>query len=133
MKSCSLYGALGGDLIGSFYEEYGRCVDSLDFPLFKNGCRLTDDSILTLATADKLLNGNDYVMSYRKWAQRYPNSGFSHPFKKWFMAAKPQLPYRADCNGSIMRCGPIGFACNSMEDVLAEAERSAVVSHDHPE
>ena len=133
MKSCSLYGALGGDLIGSFYEEYGRCVDSLDFPLFKNGCRLTDDSILTLATADKLLNGNDYVMSYRKWAQRYPNSGFSHPFKKWFMAAKPQLPYRTDCNGSIMRCGPIGFACNSMEDVLAEAERSAVVSHDHPE
>ncbi len=70
-KDCfsSLYGALGGDLIGSVYEGYGCCVDSLDFPLFKNGCRLTDDSILTLATADKLLHGGDYTTSYRKWAQ----------------------------------------------------------------
>ena len=131
--SSSLYGALGGDLIGSVYEEYGRCVDSLDFPLFKNGCRLTDDSILTLATADKLLHGGDYVAFYRKWAQRYPNSGFSLPFKKWFMAATPQPPYRANCNGSIMRSGTIGFACNSVEEVWAEAERSASVFHDYPE
>ena len=129
----SLFGALGGDLIGSVYEGDGRCVDSLDFPLFKDGCRLTDDSILTLATADKLLHGNDYVTSYRKWAQRYPNSGFSLPFKKWFLAAKPQPPYRASSNGFIMRCSPIGFACNSVEEVLAEAERSAAVFHDHPE
>ena len=133
MTICSLYGALGGDLIGSVYEGHGRRVHSLDFPLFKNGCRLTDDSILTLATADKLLQGNDYVTFYRKWGQRYPNSGFSHTFKKWFMAATPQPPYGAYSNGSIMRCSPIGFACNSVEEVLAEAKRSAAVSHDHPE
>ena len=70
MEISSLYEALGGDLIGSVYEGYGRRVHSLDFPLFKNGCRLTDDSILTLATADNLLHGNDYVTFYRKWGKR---------------------------------------------------------------
>ena len=35
MTISSLYGALGGDLIGSVYEGYSRRVDSIDFPLFK--------------------------------------------------------------------------------------------------
>ena len=133
MTICSLYGALGGDLAGSPYEGFSRRVNSLNFPIFQNGCRLTDDSILTLATADKLLHGNDYLSLYRKWGQRYPNSGFSHSFKAWFMAPTPQPPYNAHSNGSIMRCSPIGFACDSVESVLSEAEHSAKVSHNHPE
>ena len=32
-----------------------------------------------------------------------------------------------------MRVSPIGWVCNSFEEVLAEAESSAVVSHNHPE
>ncbi len=136
MKSkevCAFFGALGGDFIGSVYEGHSRRVASRDFPILKNGCRLTDDSVLTIATADKLLHGSDYSTCYRKWGQRYPNAGFSHTFKRWFMASKLQPPYGAYSNGSAMRCSPIGFACDSIEDVLEEAERSAEVSHSHPE
>ncbi len=32
-----------------------------------------------------------------------------------------------------MRVSPVGFAFNSMEDVLAEAKKSAEVTHNHPE
>ncbi len=130
---CALYGALGGDLIGSVYEGHSRCVSSIAFPLLCNGCCLTDDSVLTIATADKLLHGSDYSTFYRKWGQRYPNAGFSHTFKRWFMAGTPQPPYGAHSNGSAMRCSPIGFACDSIAEVLEEAEHSAAVSHSHPE
>ena len=133
MFVCSLFGALGGDLIGSIYEGHSRHVEIFDFPLFRNDCCLTDDSILTLATADKLLHGGKYVECYRKWVQRYPHSGFSHTFKTWGVASTPQPPYGAKSNGSAMRCSPIGFVCNSVDEVLAEAERSASVSHSHPE
>jgi ADP-ribosylglycohydrolase len=32
-----------------------------------------------------------------------------------------------------MRVSPVGFACESLEEVLAEARRSAEVTHNHPE
>lgn len=42
-------------------------------------------------------------------------------------------PYKSFGNGSAMRVSPIGFAFDSLEDVLKEAKRSAVVTHNHRE
>jgi ADP-ribosylglycohydrolase len=42
-------------------------------------------------------------------------------------------PYNSWGNGSAMRVSPVGWAHNSFKKVLAEAERSARVTHDHPE
>lgn len=130
---CPLYGALGGDLIGSAYEGHSRQVHAMDFPLFKNGDRLTDDSILTIATAEQLLVPSSYGFYYRKWGQRYCNGGFSRTFKSWLLTPTQQPPYQAHSNGAAMRCSAIGFACDSIDGVLTEAAKSAAVSHDHPE
>ena len=42
-------------------------------------------------------------------------------------------PYGSFGNGAAMRVSPIGFAYDDLATVLAEAKRSAEVTHDHPE
>jgi ADP-ribosylglycohydrolase len=42
-------------------------------------------------------------------------------------------PYDSWGNGSAMRVSPVGFACSSIDEVLKLAEKSAEVSHNHPE
>ncbi len=57
-----MLGAIAGDIIGSIYE--GKTIKTTDFPLFGKGCRFTDDTVLTVATADCILNGKDYAETY---------------------------------------------------------------------
>ena len=45
-----MYGAILGDIIGSIYEW--KPTKQKDFPLFKEGCTFTDDTVLTIAVAD---------------------------------------------------------------------------------
>jgi ADP-ribosylglycohydrolase len=42
-------------------------------------------------------------------------------------------PYNSYGNGSAMRVSPVGWAFNSLERTMEEAEKSAAVTHDHPE
>ncbi|MEM5773844.1 MAG: ADP-ribosylglycohydrolase family protein, partial [Anaerolineaceae bacterium] len=42
-------------------------------------------------------------------------------------------PYNSFGNGSAMRVSPVGWAFETEEEVLREAERSAAVTHNHPE
>ena len=49
-----LLGAIAGDVIGSVYEYSEQ--KSMDFPLCSHFSRVTDDSVLTLAVADAILN-----------------------------------------------------------------------------
>ena len=48
-----MYGAVFGDIIGSTYEIHN--VKTQDFPLFPAGSTYTDDTVLTIAVAEKLL------------------------------------------------------------------------------
>ena len=41
-----MLGAIAGDIIGSVYEH--RPIKSKDFPLFSQGSRFTDDTVLTV-------------------------------------------------------------------------------------
>ncbi|HJD24774.1 MAG TPA: ADP-ribosylglycohydrolase family protein [Firmicutes bacterium] len=52
-----MWGAILGDIVGSAYERPGAALggDGLDFPLFTPESRFTDDTVLTVATADALL------------------------------------------------------------------------------
>ncbi len=125
-----MLGAIAGDVIGSVYER--RPVRSTDFPLFPRGSRFTDDTVLTIATAEAILEGGDYGEAYRLWGRRYPHAGYGPGFKEWLRLDDPG-PLRSMGNGSAMRVSPVGFAFDSEDDVLREARRSAIVSHDHPE
>ncbi len=127
-----MIGAIAGDVIGSIYEGRGKQIKREDFPLFSPGCHFTDDSLLTIAVADAILNGGGYGPTIRAYALRYPDAGFGHKFREW-MGSPNSAPYNSFGNGSAMRVSPVAWAFDTEEDVLREAERSAEVTHNHPE
>lgn len=125
-----ILGAIAGDVIGSVFEFDN--VKTKNFPLFSPKTTFTDDSVLTLATMDLLLNGGDYATAYQDYARHYPNRGYGGRFRGWIMMEKPR-PYHSFGNGSAMRVSPVGWAFDTLDEVLKEAERSASVTHNHPE
>lgn len=125
-----MIGAIIGDVIGSVHEHTG--TKTTDFPLFTPRSRFTDDTVLTIATADALLADGDYARAYHAWGNRYPRAGYGKAFKGWLRSPDPR-PYGSFGNGSAMRVSPIAFAFDTLDEVLREAERSAAVTHDHPE
>jgi ADP-ribosylglycohydrolase len=125
-----MLGAIVGDVIGSAFEFSN--VKSTNFRLFGQGAQCTDDSVLSVATADALLNKLEYARVYQYYFHRYPNAGYGAQFVVW--ANRRQTgPYNSWGNGSAMRAGPVGWARDSLGDVLEEAERTAMVTHDHPD
>ncbi len=125
-----MIGAIAGDIIGSVYE-FGR-TKSKDFPLFTPGSAFTDDSVLTVAVAQAILTDGDYKRAVLDFGRRYPNAGYGGFFSDWLRSPDPQ-PYNSWGNGSAMRVSPVGFAFDSVDEVLREARRSAEFTHDHPE
>ena len=125
-----MIGAIAGDIIGSVYEVHP--VKSTSFPLFSPHSRFTDDTVLTVAVAFSILNNADYASSIKRFGLKYPHAGYGMSFYRWLYSEKSK-PYHSWGNGSAMRVSPVGFAFNSMEDVLAEAKKSAEVTHNHPE
>jgi ADP-ribosylglycohydrolase len=125
-----MLGAIAGDISGAAYE--GNPIKRDDFDLFDRPRNFTDDTVLTVATADALLSDGDYAAAYRRWGNRFPGRGYGGWFLNWL--GDPSLgPYNSFGNGSAMRVSPIGWVFDTPDEVLAEAERSAAVTHDHLE
>ena len=125
-----MIGAIAGDIIGSFYERYQ--IKTKDFPLFHPRCCFTDDSVLTVAVAKAILSDRNYLKAVWEIGRMYPDAGYGGSFIRWLRSNDPK-PYNSWGNGSAMRVSPVGFAFDSEEVVLQEAERSAEISHNHPE
>jgi len=70
-----MLGAIAGDIIGSVHEHAG--TKTKDFPLFGKFCHFTDDTVLTISVASRLLKGGDYVDSFHDFFHAYPNAGYS--------------------------------------------------------
>lgn len=125
-----MLGAITGDIIGSTYEF--KNARKYDFDPFPAGSFFTDDSVLTIAIADALLNGKEYGETLRKYARKYPGRGYGLLFGKWIYMSNPE-PYNSFGNGSAMRVSAIGWSFDSVEETLEEAEKSAAITHNHPE
>ncbi len=125
-----MLGAIVGDIVGSIYEFNNH--RSKDFPLFGEGCDFTDDTVLTVAVADCLLNQGNYAEYIKNYARKYPNRGYGGRFAQWIRFESME-PYNSWGNGSAMRVSAVGFAYNDLEAVMNEAKRSAEVTHNHPE
>ena len=123
-------GAIAGDIIGSVYEH--EPIKTKDFPLFHPGCRFTDDTVLTVAVAHAILGDRDYKKSMWEIGIKYPRAGYGQSFMRWLHSWEP-APYNSWGNGAAMRVSPVGFAFDTVDDVLQEAARTAEISHDHPE
>jgi ADP-ribosylglycohydrolase len=125
-----MLGAIAGDIIGSIYEA--RPIKTTQFPLFHRHSHPTDDTVLTIALADSILSGRDYVDNLKEYFCRYPEAGYGVAFARWAMSIK-RAPYNSWGNGSAMRVSPVGFAYASLDEVLDRAKASAEVTHNHPE
>lgn len=125
-----MFGAIAGDIIGSAYEWH--YTKSPDFELFTPQSTPTDDTVLTIAVADCILHGKDYAATLKEYGRRYPGAGYGGMFLKW-LGSNSLTPYNSFGNGSAMRVSPVGFAFSSLDTVSREAEKSAAVTHNHPE
>jgi len=125
-----MIGAIAGDIIGSVYEFYN--VKTTDFKLFPPKARFTDDTVLTVAVADCILNGKKYATTFQEYGHRYQNAGYGDKFGDW-LDSESLTPYNSYGNGSAMRVSPVGFAFTNISSVLEEAKRSAEVTHDNAE
>ena len=123
-------GAIIGDIIGSRLERDG--AKDYDFDLVTTDCRFTDDTVLTVAVADAILNQRDYDEVVMEYALQYPDAGYGGTFKKW-MRGEIMGPYNSWGNGAAMRVSPVGWLFNDLETVLDQARRSAAITHDHTE
>lgn len=135
-----MLGAILGDIIGSRFE-FDRGGKTKDFELFTDECSFTDDTVMTVAVAEALLDveegcGESFekrvIKSMQKWGKKYPNAGYGASFYWWLREENPK-PYGSYGNGSAMRVSPVGLRGLSINETCGMARSSAEVSHNHPE
>ena len=144
-----MYGAIIGDIVGSYYEvleiknknrSYEDRMKIMDrnVPLFYENCSCTDDSILTTAIADAILNGESYEKKLREYGLReinlgkdiYGRSRFGKGFVEWL---KNDYMGESFGNGSAMRISPVGYLFNSINEIKIESLNATIPSHNHIE
>ncbi len=139
-----MYGALLGDMIGAPYE-FDRGDKTKDFPLFGRDSIYTDDSVMTIAVAEALLDAREkgvetdeakvkklLVDSMRRWGNKYPNAGYGARFI-WWLHDRNMGPYGSYGNGSAMRVSAAGWLYSSLKTTRKMARWTAEVTHNHPE
>ena len=138
MVEKSPIGAIVGDVVGSRYEWHN--LKTKDFPLFGAGCRPTDDSVMTLAVGEALLEhrniGGDLerlaVEKMQEWGRRHPKAGYGGAFCRWLEADHPE-PYNSWGNGAAMRVSLCGWFASTLAEAHKFSDSVTRVTHDHPE
>lgn len=125
-----MLGAIAGDILGSIHEFHP--IKTKNFDLLNSECVFTDDTVMTAAVADSLMNKIPYVESLQMWGRKYPRAGYGGWFSKWIDSDFPK-PYNSFGNGSAMRCSSVGWLFEDEGSVLEEAKKSAEITHNHPE
>ncbi len=135
-----MIGAILGDMIGAPYE-FDRGNKTKDFPLFVKRSQFTDDSVMTIAVAEALIDSYGksddeikaaLVESMQKWGHRYPHAGYGCMFSQWLTTKDPK-PYGSYGNGSAMRVAAAGWLHDDIDTTRHIAALTAEVTHNHPE
>ena len=144
-------GALIGDTVGSVYE-FDNIKTTAFQPLFDKRAEYTDDSIMTIAVADWLVNTGRTLPELEDrlvyWAKHFPcpMGGYGGGFHTWLFSPErlydfkgnvyedgKRHPYNSYGNGSAMRASACGWVAHSLEEALGFAKSSAIITHNHPE
>ena len=135
-----MIGAILGDMIGAPYE-FDMGNKTKDFPLFSRRSEFTDDSVMTIAVAEALMDTmgktDDEIRaalaaSMQKWGSIYPYAGYGGMFSRWLRSSHPE-PYGSFGNGSAMRVSSAGWLFDTLEETRHMAKLTAEVTHNHPE
>ncbi|MDR3069125.1 MAG: ADP-ribosylglycohydrolase family protein [Cellulomonas sp.] len=136
-----MLGAVVGDIVGSRFE-FDRGGKTTEFELFGPGCDYTDDTVMTLAVAEALLevDGDEdradaaLVRAMRAFYRAHPapTGGYGGRFAVW-LADPDAGPYGSFGNGSAMRVSSVGWLFDTLPEVERWAQITARVTHNHPE
>ncbi|MCD7822868.1 MAG: ADP-ribosylglycohydrolase family protein [Oscillospiraceae bacterium] len=127
-----MLGAIIGDIVGSIYEFNN--IKTKDFPLFRSDCFFTDDTVMTIAVAEAIMNGgssDNFIDSMKEYGRMYPHESYGGNFRMWLLT-NTRKPYNSFGNGSAMRVAPCGWM-KDFEECRRLAKASAEVTHNHPE
>lgn len=134
-----LYGAFIGDMVGVPYE-FLPC-DTRDFKMFSEYTRYSDDSVMTMAIAEAMLETRGFteeqalpviVEKLQKYGRKYPGAGYGSAFGGWIHMSNPK-PYNSWGNGSAMRVSSVAWLFDTLEEVEERAKWTAEVTHNHEE
>lgn len=136
-----MFGALFGDIIGSYYEIH--CTKDYNFD-FRRESTFTDDSVLSCAVARAILmNGDEtshirqrakeYAVQYKQFYSYFRNAGYGNMFREWAENPRDMRKMRSYGNGGAMRAVPIGYAYDTPEQVLLQAKASCLYTHNSRE
>jgi type I restriction enzyme M protein len=157
-----MYGAIIGDIVGSQGSQFeGKPNPGVSFELFTPRCRFTDDTLMTLAIADAIMQSWQFVSQLpgmdttenrspldhpafheilaqytiscmQKLGRAYPGRGFGERFMQWVFSDEPK-PYNSFGNGAAMRVSPVAYIARSEAEVLSLAKTVTEITHNHPE
>ena len=130
-----MIGAIIGDVVGSRFEFNN--IKTKDFELVVDRSCFTDDTVMTVAVADVLINGDPYnkddvIDTLKKWGKKYPYAGYGGHFFDWVLGSS-RKPYNSCGNGSAMRVSAAGWVGKTEDEVIDLAKRVTEVTHNHPE
>ncbi|MFX0174741.1 MAG: ADP-ribosylglycohydrolase family protein [Candidatus Hodarchaeota archaeon] len=148
--SGTLLGVACGDTLGHPFEGWLRekiFTNFDDFETFiednkKKFNTYTDDTQLTLHTAEALIQGNgfkvhNFISEYIKWLDDPPigpGYGCLTSIRKLkYGISWEKASSNSGGNGTAMRVSPIGlFYCNDIENLIKAALKSSIITHSHP-
>ena len=107
-----MIGAIIGDIVGSRFEFDNHL--SKEFEFFHPSCEFTDDTVMTCAVAQALM---DSKPDYSDLSERTVEA----------------MQYNSFGNGSAMRVSPVGFAARDVEEAKKLSAAVTCISHNHPE
>lgn len=120
-------GIIIGDIIGSGYINHPE--PTLDIQLFNSQSSFTDNTILTISTADALLRKKNIETSMKEWVKKFPIAGYLPHFFEWALSNKAYLELEEE-KIAITRISPIGFASSTLEEAQNKAEiTSRIINH----
>jgi len=133
-----MLGAIIGDIAGSRFEWNN--IKSKDFEFLTHRCEPTDDSIMSLAVAQAILDSDGdktklaerTVARMQELGRLYPNAGYGGRFRHWLSSSHPQ-PYNSWGNGAAMRVSACAFAAKTLDEAKRLSELVTSVTHNHPE
>ena len=135
-----MIGAIIGDIAGSRFEFDNYRKKDPAIRLMHPGCDYTDDSVMTLALGQAILNcGGSYenlreeaIASMRGLGRKYPHAGYGSHFCSWLFSKDPH-PYNSCGNGAAMRISGVGFAARTLEECKEMSLKVTDVTHNHPD
>lgn len=135
-----MYGAIIGDLAGSIYE-YNQTKEIKNIKInniIEKDSFYSDDTILTIAILDAIMNDKDYEKYLKYYIQKYkdyhPNfspyfkSAFSPSLIKWSEGLKKG---NSAGNGAIMRLSPVGNLFDSEGETRINSILATLPSHNN--